>query len=217
MRRGRCGGRSASSRRSWRTPSIIEAWLSSSERITQFGQQLGDGRDRRLVGDEAGGEDQRRFLAVQVGELAPRARPAGGWCRRCCGCRRRRRPCRRPPRACAAITVGVLAHAEIVVGAPDGDLAWRLPCERQMACGKRPAMRSMIGEDAIAPLGVDLADRFLEKTLVVHVGNFPFGWLPVLARIILSAVVPSIGPAWSKCHAVCGLGGKGCMCPVHSA
>ena len=32
-------------------------------------QQLGDRRDRRLVGDEAGREDERRFLAVQVGEL----------------------------------------------------------------------------------------------------------------------------------------------------
>ena len=53
----------------WRTPSIIEAWLSWSERIRQSGSSRADGRDRRLVGDEAGGEDQRRFLAVQVGEL----------------------------------------------------------------------------------------------------------------------------------------------------
>ena len=61
----------------WRTPWIIEAWLSSSEKITQFGQQPGDGRDRGFVGDEAGGEDQRRFLAVQVGES--RSSSTSGW------------------------------------------------------------------------------------------------------------------------------------------
>ena len=33
------------------------------------GQELADGRDRRLVGDEARSEDESRFLAVQIGEL----------------------------------------------------------------------------------------------------------------------------------------------------
>ena len=33
------------------------------------GQQPADCRDRRLVGDEARGEDEAGFLAVQIGEL----------------------------------------------------------------------------------------------------------------------------------------------------
>ena len=47
--------------------------------------------ERRPVRDVARGEQQRGFLAVQVGELAAPAARDSGWCRRCCGCRRRRR------------------------------------------------------------------------------------------------------------------------------
>ena len=54
----------------WRTPSIIELWLSASDRITQSGMQLGDGRNAGLVRDIARGEDERGFLAVQIGKLA---------------------------------------------------------------------------------------------------------------------------------------------------
>ena len=34
-----------------------------------IGNELGDGRDAGLVGDIARGEDQRRLLAVEIGEL----------------------------------------------------------------------------------------------------------------------------------------------------
>ena len=81
-----------------------------------------DGRDAGLVGDVARGEDQRRRLAVQVrefafelnqrmvgaGDVAGAARAgahAGGGLDH------------------GADHLGVLAHAEIVVGAPDHDLA----------------------------------------------------------------------------------------------
>ena len=77
------------------------------ERIRQdqaVRNQFGDGRNAGLVRDVARGEQQRGFLAVQVGEFRPRAAPADDGCRRCCGCRRRRcrrgsrsRPWRRPP------------------------------------------------------------------------------------------------------------------------
>jgi hypothetical protein len=35
-----------------------------------IGDQLGDGRDARLIGDIARGEDQRRLLAVEIGKLS---------------------------------------------------------------------------------------------------------------------------------------------------
>ena len=46
-------------------------------------------------------------------------RPPGDCCRRCCGCRRRRCPCGSRPRPWR---LGMLAHAEIIVGAPDHNL-----------------------------------------------------------------------------------------------
>jgi hypothetical protein len=84
------------------------------------GQQPADGRDRRLVGDEAGGEDKCGLLPVQVGELelqldqrvvgAGDVAGAAGAGAHAAG------------RLLHGLDdLGVLAHAEIVVGAPDGD------------------------------------------------------------------------------------------------
>ena len=89
-------------------------------------QQLGDGRDAGLVRDIAGGEHQRGRLAVQVGELALEldqrmvgagdiagaagaGAHAGGDVDH------------------GADHLGVLGHAEIIVGAPDHDLARPVP------------------------------------------------------------------------------------------
>ena len=63
----------------------------------------------------------------------------------------------------------VLAHAEIVVGAPDGDFLGPAVGAPDGA-GKGAGDALDVGEDAIAPFGVDLVDRFLEKPLVVHSG-----------------------------------------------
>jgi hypothetical protein len=63
----------------------------------------------------------------------------------------------------------MLAHAEIVVGAPDGDLL-------RPAVGPPDGAREgagdalEIGEDAVAALRVDLVDCFPEKPLIVHAG-----------------------------------------------
>ena len=103
--------------------------------------QLGDGRDAGLVRDIARGEDQRGGLAVQVGELALQldqrmvgagdvAGAAGAGAHAGRGLDH------------GADHLGVLAHAEIVVGAPDHDLARRPAGNARRACGKRPAMRS---------------------------------------------------------------------------
>ena len=104
----------------WRMPSIIEAWLSSSEKTIRPGRILAERRQRRVVGDEAGGEQQRRFLAVQIGQLgfqldmimrgagdvARAARTGAGRVDRLMHGRQH---------------LGMLAHAEIIVAAPDGD------------------------------------------------------------------------------------------------
>ena len=60
----------ASRRAEWRMPAIIEAWFSASEKMIAARQHGAERRERGLVGDVARGEDQRRFLAVEVGELA---------------------------------------------------------------------------------------------------------------------------------------------------
>ena len=118
---GRCGAKTRRSARLWRMPSIIEAWLPASDSTTQPGMLRGQRAERRPVGDVAGGEQQRRFLAVQVGELALEqhvvvvgagdvAGAAGA------GAAAVERLVHRLEHG------RVLAHAEIVVGAPDGDL-----------------------------------------------------------------------------------------------
>ena len=74
--------------------------------MRQFGQQVGDGRDRREIGDPARGEDERGFLAVQIGEFALELDDGVAACRKYCACRRRRRrPCSRVS-TMAAITSG---------------------------------------------------------------------------------------------------------------
>ena len=84
------------------------------------GQQLLQRRQRGVVGDVGGGEQQRRLLAVQVGDLRLEldvvvrgagdvARAAGA---RAGGVERR---------VHGGEHGGVLAHAEVVVGAPHGD------------------------------------------------------------------------------------------------
>ena len=138
----------------WRTPSIIELWFQRVRQDQAIRHQLRERRDAGLVGDIAGGEDQRRFLAVQVGELALKldqrmiiagdvAGAAGAGAH--------------PGRGLdhGADHLGMLAHAEIVVGAPDHDVLRalrRMPDRMRKAAGD--ALE--IGKNAIAPL-VDAA------------------------------------------------------------
>ncbi len=130
------------------------------------GQHLGDGRDRRLVGDEARGEDQRRLLAVEVGklglELDQRVVGAGDVAG-AAGADAH------PPRRLGHGGEHrlVLAHAEIVVGAPDDDLAGLFPVPPQ-GVGEAAGDPFKVGEDAIAPLGVERGNRLREDRLIVH-------------------------------------------------
>ena len=126
-----------------------------------------DGRDRRLVRNEARGEDQRRFLAVEVGErtLELDQRPVGA---------------RNVARAAGADAElaggllhrgdhrGMLAHAEIVVGAPDGDLARVVGRVAIEGARKPPGDALEVGKDAVALLLAKRVDGILEESAIVH-------------------------------------------------
>ncbi len=66
---------------------------------------------------------------------------------------------------------GMLAHAEIVVGAPDGHflgsaaLGGGAMAQRQ---GEAAGQALQIGEDAIASLGLQPGDRIAEMLFVIH-------------------------------------------------
>ncbi len=128
--------------------------------------QLGERRNAGFVRDVAGGEDQRRFLAVQVGKLALEldermiiagdvagAAGAGAHARR--GLDH------------GADHFGILAHAEIVVRAPDHDVlrsVGRMPYRVRKASGDTLE----IGEHPVAPLAVQARQRIGEKAAVIH-------------------------------------------------
>ncbi len=130
------------------------------------GQAAAQGLQRRLVGDVARGEDQRRRLAVQIGQLALEqhvvmvgagdvARAAGASARQIERCAHRLEHHR------------VLAHAEIIVRTPDGDLTGAaiamVARQREIA-----GLALEIGEDAVAAFGLEVGQRLAEKAAVVH-------------------------------------------------
>ena len=132
----------------------------------QPGQQLLQGGERGVVGHIGRGEEQGRFLAMQVGQLALQldmvmrgagdiARAAGA---RAGGIQR-------------LVHGGqhdrVLGHAQIVVGAPDGDRpgagVGEVPGGRELA-----PVAANVGEDAITALGFQRVQRRRERLAVVH-------------------------------------------------
>ena len=132
-------------------------------------QEARDRRDGGEIGYPARGEDERGGLAMQVGELGLElhdrmvgagnvARAAGAGAM---GARRTDR---------GLDHLGMAAHAEIVVRAPDGDFAWTALFARRAPHRHREAARVAleIGEDAIALLRLQAVDRIFEAKLVVH-------------------------------------------------
>ena len=128
--------------------------------------QLGERRDAGLIRDVARGEDEGRFLAVEIGELGferhdgmavagdvagaagAGAEPPGGLDH-------------------GAGHVPVLAHAEIVVGAPHRDRARAvrgMPDRLGIAAGQPLD----IGKNAVAPLGLEAIEGRLEEVLIIH-------------------------------------------------
>src|SRR5689334_5834628 len=71
----------------------------------------------------------------------------------------------------------MLAHAEIVIGAPDGDFlgSAALGCRTMAQCQRKPPRKTLqIGKDAIAPFGFQPGDRIAEMLFIVH-GRIPAG------------------------------------------
>ena len=132
----------------------------------QAGNLRAERAERRPVGDIARREDQRRFLAVQVGKLALEQNVVVGGARDIPGASRTR----------ATVVdgllhrldhLGVLAHAEIVVGTPDGDF---LRAIGRVARGAREIapMALQIGKHAVAAFLVQAVQLALEKSFEVH-------------------------------------------------
>src|SRR3984957_18604877 len=82
------------------------------------------------------------------------------------------RPARPGPHARRGLDHGadhfrVLAHTEVVVGAPDHDTArslWRMPYR----IGKTAGEALQIGKDAITPLAAQSGERVGKKVVIVH-------------------------------------------------
>ncbi len=114
-------------------------------------EQLHERRNRGLVRDVAGGEKQRGFLAVQAGEFSFQLNVIMG---RAGNVARAAGACANPvDRLVHGLDDGrVLAHAEIIVRAPDRNRArslWRvMDCSREL-----PLFPQNIGKYSIPPFG----------------------------------------------------------------
>ena len=132
----------------------------------QARQDLRQGRQRRVVGDKARGEQQRRFLAMQIGQLAVQLdmimRGAGDVARAArTGARRVDRLMHRRQH------LGMLAHVQIIVGAPDRD---RTPApvgairvRIEIGLGVVAALAHDVGEYPIAALPAERRQGILES------------------------------------------------------
>src|SRR5690606_16485344 len=133
---------------------------------SELRQKPPNGGNRRLIGNEARGEDQPGLLAVQLGKFLLQldqrmvvsgdvTRAAGTSAHAACRLLHRGNDC------------GMLAHAQIVVRAPYGDL-FGPPVSAPDCAGKAAYDALDIGEDAVSSLCVKLIDRILEEALIVH-------------------------------------------------
>ncbi len=134
------------------------------------GNELCDGRNAGLVGDVARGEEQGCFLAVEVGKFMLElhqgmmgagdvAGASGAGADAGCGLDHR------------ANHLWVLAHAEVVVGAPDDDVAGafrRMPHRMRETAGDA----FQIGKDSIPPFVVEAIEGGTEKLAVIHHGTW---------------------------------------------
>ena len=128
-------------------------------------------RQRRFVGDVGAREQQRRLLAVEVGQLGLELHVIVGGAGDVAGA----------AGAGAHLVdrlvhggahLRVLAHAEIVVGAPDRHVADALFGE--MVGGRiGPAAALQIGENAVAAFVVERLKMLAETILVIHLSPFP--------------------------------------------
>jgi hypothetical protein len=130
-------------------------------------QQLGQRRQGRLVRDVAGGKQQRCFLAVQIGKLRLQLDMIVTVAR----------DVPRAARARADIVqrlfhrrdhLGMLAHGEIVVGAPHGDRLRAVMAGEAARIGISALVAQDVDEDAVASFLVQAIDRVRKDALIVQ-------------------------------------------------
>ncbi len=136
------------------------------------GQQFRKRRQRRVIGDIARSEQQGRFLVVKVGKLAfqfymvmrvaadvPRAAGTG-----------------------ADIVqrflhrldhLGVLAHREVVVRAPNGDRLRPVVMRETPSVRECPLVPQDVDEHPVASLGMQTLDSLVENLVVIHKRSIP--------------------------------------------
>ncbi len=126
-----------------------------------------DGGQCRIIGIVSGGEQERRLLAVQVGKLGLELDMIMGGAGDVAGAAGARAH-RLDRLVHGAANHGVLAHAEIVVGAPDGHLVGAAMSE-MVGGWIGSAVALQVGEDAVAALATQGLKVLAEKTLIIHV------------------------------------------------
>ena len=151
----------------------------------QAGEQLGQGRKRRVVCDVGRGEEQCRLLAVQIGqfrlELLVVDRGAGNVA------------CATGPRAhgIERLVHGrqdcrMLPHPEIVVATPHGHRHLR-PVRPAPACVREMAVAAGdIDECPVAPLVVQPRNREIERCVEVHGMGYAIGHGAASCRLVTS-------------------------------
>ena len=111
----------------------------------------------------------------------------------------------------------MLAHAQIVVRAPDGDLLG-LAVAMVAGEGEIADFALEIGEDAIAALGLQAADRFSEMALVIHASSTPNAprprRRPAPRRRIMAPSPPARGAALAGDLALAGRAAEGSPPPA---
>ena len=143
------------------------------------GQNLGQRRQRRLVGNIARSEQQRRFLAMQAGELALKldmimvvagdiagaARPGAELVNRLVD---------------GLDHLGMLRHAQIIVAAPDLYFAGDAIFIVSGGIGEIAPVAGNLRENPVASLVLQILDRVGKDLFVIH--RPPLNALQVLGR-----------------------------------
>ena len=131
--------------------------------------ELTDGRNAGLVRDIARGEQQRCFLAVQVGQFLLQLHEGVMGARDVAGAAG---PGADPGRGLdhRSHNLRMLSHPEIIVGAPDHDIA--RPVRRVPDRMGKPARDPLeVGEHAVTPFVMQAAEGGLKELTVIHRKN----------------------------------------------
>ena len=140
-------------------------------------EQLGQRRQRRVIGDIGRGKDQRGFLGVQIGQFGLQPLVIDGRARDIA------RAARPGARAIQRLMHGVqhdgmLAHPQIIIAAPDGDVLFFTIGTVPDGLRKTSLRTFDVDEGAIATFFVKLGNGVVQGGVIVHRGRS----LALLAR-----------------------------------